>query len=744
MLKKSIPIVIVLLVICGKISFLYSQETGILRGIVKDSLSMEVLPFASVSIKELGIGASTNVRGYFVIPSIPSEKKYSVFVSYVGYKLKVATVTIEAGKITELEMLLNPSSIQMQAIEKVEKFGQDKNIPDVGKAVITPRELEVIPKGVETDILRSLAYMPGVQSTGDVSAKFNVRGGESNQNLILLDGVAIYYPFHSIGLFSVVDPDIVHNIDFYKGGFPADYGRAISSVLDITTKEGNKNRFQAKMSASLLSAKAMIEGPIPDGSFYFTGRKSVSNEILKKFVSENDLPIDFYDASFKLNFSNPGFFNGTKFSLHGLFSEDNLNYEATIRPDYKWANKIVGLNMFVVGEDPFFLDMNISLSSYLNKIDSKESSIKPKENEISDFTIEADFTYILNSKDEIGLGLDVKSVSTKLYLENRFGFKADTGLEKIGSNAYLHYKYLRFDNLGIDLGVRLNLKNMNTNGDLAEPRININWNVFPQLSLKGAFGIYQQDLTTISDEREVLSLFDPVVIIPDYIQKPKAVHYLVGITSNLAKNMSIQVEGYYKNIVAAPTLNELKVVFSEPDLLDSKGESYGTEFQFRYNSTFLDFTTSYSLSWAFKEVSGYRYSPRYDSRHNFNSTMIIKLPGDWQFSATWLYHSGFPYTQQLGYYDKISLDLFITDYMLYNSLSPTVFFDQKNLVRLPDYHRLDLSISKKFDLSFMKLNMDISAINVYDRKNIFYFEQNSGKRVNMLPFLLTGTVKVEL
>lgn len=744
MYKKSFPVFLLLLTLISKTSIVFSQENGVLRGVIKDSLSLEVLPFANVLIKELGTGVSTNVRGYFVIPSISSGKKYSVQVSFVGYQSKTKSVLIESGKITELEILLNPTTIQMQAIEKIERIREEKNLPDIGKAVITPRELEVMPKGVETDILRSLTYMPGVQSTGDVSAKFNVRGGESNQNLILIDGVPIYYPFHSIGLFSVVDPDIVHNIDFYKGGFPADYGRAISSVLNITTKEGNKNRIQARMSASLLSAKAMVEGPLPEGSFYLTARKSVSNEVLKKFVSNNDLPIDFYDASFKLNFSNPGFFNGTKFSLHGLFSEDNLNYDESFRPDYRWVNKIIGLNMFVVGEDPFFLDMNISFSNYLNKIDAKASTIKPKENELTDFTIQTNFTYVLDSKDEIGLGLDFKAITSKLYLENRFGFRADTGLERIGSNAHINYKFLRFSNIGIDLGVRLNLKNMNANGDIAEPRINVNWIVQPQLSLKGAFGIYQQDLTTISDEREVLSLFDPVVIIPDYLPKPKAIHYLLGTSASLSENISIQVEGYYKNIITAPTLNELKTVFSEPDILEYKGESYGAEFQFKYTSLYFDLNTSYSLSWAFKEVNGYRYSPRYDSRHNLNTSLIIKLPGSWTLSTTWLYHSGFPFTQQVGYYEKINLDDLVMDYLLFNSLSPIVFFDQKNLMRLPDYHRLDLSLSKKFDFSFMKLNLDISAINVYDRKNIFYFEQDSGKRVNMLPFLLTGTIKVEL
>jgi len=267
---------------------LFSQEKGTLRGVVLDSTNAEALPFGNVLIKELGLGASTNNRGYFVIRSITANQTYTLLVSYVGYKSKSFSVKVEPDKITELEIRLAPSSIQLQTIEKVEYLVEEENVPDISKTTITPKQIEYIPKGVESDLLRALATLPGVQSTGDVSAKFNVRGGESNQNMVLLDGISVYYPFHSIGLFSVIDPDIVNNVEFFRGGYSANYGRALSSVLKIITKDGNKNNFAGSFSASLLSAKGLIEGPIPEGSFYITARKSISNDILKKFV--NDTP----------------------------------------------------------------------------------------------------------------------------------------------------------------------------------------------------------------------------------------------------------------------------------------------------------------------------------------------------------------------------------------------------------------------------------------------------------------------
>ncbi|MEK6552835.1 MAG: TonB-dependent receptor, partial [Bacteroidota bacterium] len=293
---------------------LYAQEKGTVRGVVKDSLSLESLPFGNVFIKELNVGTSTNNRGYFVIPSVPANKNLTVVVSYVGYKKKELRVLVNADTITDLEILLPSLKIQFETIEKIERIIKE-NVPDVGKIIITPKEIENIPKGVETDLLRSLASLPGVQSTGDVSAKFNVRGGETNQNLILLDGMPVYYPFHAIGLFSIIDPNVINNVEFFKGGFSANYGRAISSIIKIDTKDGDRNNLRAKLSASLLSAKGLIEGPIPSGSFFVSARKSLSNSILKKFVNENDLPIDFYDASLKINFADPDFFSGSKFSL---------------------------------------------------------------------------------------------------------------------------------------------------------------------------------------------------------------------------------------------------------------------------------------------------------------------------------------------------------------------------------------------------------------------------------------------
>jgi hypothetical protein len=176
------------------------------------------------------------LRGYFLVNSIPAGIEYTAVVSYVGYQTKRIHFKVRKGEITHITVELVPSSYQLQAVEKISKRVLEENETDIGLQKLTLREIEMLPKGVETDVFRALQYLPGVKSTGDVSAKFYVRGGASDQNLVLLNGITIYNPFHALGLFSVIDPEIINGVEFYKGGFTSEYGGRLSSVLDIQRK----------------------------------------------------------------------------------------------------------------------------------------------------------------------------------------------------------------------------------------------------------------------------------------------------------------------------------------------------------------------------------------------------------------------------------------------------------------------------------------------------------------------------
>lgn len=721
-----------------------AQEFGRLRGVVTDSSNGEALAFCNVYIEDLKVGASTNERGLYLIKSIPANLEFEITISYVGYHTKVFRVFVKSNIVTQLDVQLIPLSIELQTVEKVGNRFITENKSDISIERISIKRIEILPKGVETDIFRSLQYIPGVSSTGDVTAKYYVRGGGGDQNLIQLNGVELYNPFHSLGLFSVIDPDMINSIEFYKGGFSSEYSGHLSSVMDIISKEGNKNRFGIKSTISFLTVKGLLEGPIPNGSFMLTGRTSYNNNILKKFFTKNTVPIDFYDLSFKLNYSSPSIFENAKFSVFGFISNDKVNYNDPLREEYQWGNNILGFEWLQIYDAPLFSRLGLSWSNFDGKVIPNLSSLKPRENNVKDITLRFDINVVFMTKDEIELGIKLKTLNTKFYQINYLG--AGTDLEEFGANisAYAKYKFFRFNNLAIDAGTRFNVTGLSYEGGGSfEPRLNLSYRLSSSINLKAAWGIYIQEVATISDEDEIIAIFEPWTIIPDYLKPSSAIHYVAGADINISSKVTITVEGYYKLLKNLPIVNNRKFYSIDPDLLSGAGNSYGSEFHFNYGVDPFNISASYTLSWAYKEVNGWVYYPKYDTRHMVNLLFEYYFGTGWSASAVWNYSSGYPFTEINGFYDKYfyntnSMDITTGEFLPFSILG------DRNLGRLPDYHRLDISLVKKLELSFMNMELGLSAINVYDRKNIFYFDRDTGKIVNMLPFLLTATFKVEL
>ena len=264
---------------------LYAQEDGRIRGFVRDSLNGEALAYSNIIIKELNRGTTTNERGYYYFNGV-RVNVYTLLVSYVGYQTKEIQLYIAPNKTTQVDIELIPKDIQLNEIEKIGQAVDLSKETNISIERIDSKKLERLPKSVETDLIRSLQFIPGVKSTGDASAKYYVRGGSSDQNLILMNGVTIYNPFHALGLFSVVDPDMINSIEFYKGAFNAKFGERISSVLNVVTKDGNNKKAGLTTSASFLSGKLLFETPFPNGSLMINGRKSFSSEVLNKFYND--------------------------------------------------------------------------------------------------------------------------------------------------------------------------------------------------------------------------------------------------------------------------------------------------------------------------------------------------------------------------------------------------------------------------------------------------------------------------
>lgn len=728
------------------LSSILAQNTGTLRGNVSDSLSGEVLPFANILLEGTFLGASADLNGNFIIAGIPSGKKYLAKISYLGYNTQIVPVLVETNQITNLRVSLSPETIRLQEIEKIGDKYDKPNETDLSLQRLSIREIEYLPQGVETDIFRSLQFLPGVKSTGDVSARYYVRGGNTNQNLVLFNGVSVYNPFHALGLFSIIDPEIINALEFFKGGFAADYGGRVSSVLNLVTKNGNQNRYSANATLSFLTVKASVEGPLPIGSFIISARKSTFNQTLKKFLNYKEAPFDFHDVSFKFNYSSPGNKGLTKLSIHGFNSLDNLLNEFPDEAAYKWTNNIYGAYLFQEWDYvPIYSETNLSYSGFYGEVIPNQSLVKPRNNTVDDITLRSDVTYISDSRDEIKVGYSIKSVKTDLQFENLKGAQTSLTKKALQIALYGKYRLLRWEDLGVDIGSRINVLTLSEQrGSLFEPRIGLTYRLFPWLALKGAWGIYTQDLITLTNENEVISLFEPWVIIPNYLEPLEAIHYIAGIEFDGIQNFTFSIEAYYKALHNTAEINEDKTLSTDPDFVQGSGEAYGSEYLMRYLTSNIQATASYSLSWAYKTVDDWVSYPKYDIRHSVTFNFTYSFWDNWQTSVSWFFNSGLPFTQIVGYYDKLYIgDLFNLG-GLYGNYVPFTLLGDQNLGRLPNYHRLDFNISKRFNLSFADITLSFNILNVYNRQNIFYFDRKTGEQVNMLPMLPTATLKIEL
>jgi hypothetical protein len=303
---------------------------------------------------------------------------------------------------------------------------------------------------------------------------------------------------------------------------------------------------------------------------------------------------------------------------------------------------------------------------------------------------------------------------------------------------------MRWENFGLDIGTRYNFAALNSKGNFTfEPRINLTYRIVRPIAVKASIGLYEQSLTTLTDENDVVALFEPWFITPSYLEAARSIQYNLGMEVNITNEIKLSLETYYKDLSNIPVLNVEKKLVTENDLVGSSGEAYGFEALFETKMEPFRFTSSYALSSSFQRVGKDKFPPRFDSRHTLKSNIDINLGDGWLAGITWNFHTGHPFTPTAGYYDK----LFINDLSLeefYSSYYAFTLLGERNSQRLPAYHRLDFNMSKRFTINILKFTLNLSVLNIYNRKNLFYFERDTRKRVNMLPVLISGTIKMEI
>ncbi len=742
-MKKLLSISLLLL-----LSTIIFAQSGTIRGFVYDKESAEPIIFCNVSLAETTLGAPTDVNGFFSIANVPAGH-YKIIITYLGYDSLHANIHLSAGKILTKKFELSESSIKLDEVKVSAERQEMKTEVKAAVIKITPKDLEMIPAiGGEPDLAQYLQIVPGVVFTGDQGGQLYIRGGSPVQNKVLLDGMIVYSPFHSIGLFSVFDTDIIRNTDVYTGGFNAEYGGRISSIMDIKTRDGNKKNFEGKLSANTFGSKLLLEGPLSKkgkSSFVFSGKTSYlnkSSELFYKhpilYFDEKGLPYSYTDLYGKFSFHGD---NGSKLNVFGFNFSDRVNYQYI--SDLEWDSKGVGSQFILVpGSSPILIEGNFAFSNY--GISMKEAASPLRSSEIIGFNLGFDFTYFL-SKGKIKYGFDVLGFETDFSTFNSVNSIIEQDENTSEFSAYVNYQYTSTRFI-IEPGFRIQKYTL---GFSPEPRLGMKYNLTDKLRLKFATGIYSQNILSTVSDRDVVNLFYGFISGPEDIplqtngeeyphKLQKATHFISGIEYDLSNNMDLSIEGYRKNFTQQTNINRNKTSNSDDDFIIETGYAQGLDVLLKYSNKQLYLWGVYSLGFVRRDDGIKEYAPHFDRRHNVNFVASFKFGrnNSWKTDLRWNLGSGFPFTQTQGFYESLTFEDGInTDYTSVNG-DLGIQYAELNKGRLPYYHRLDLSISKIVKVA-NKSDLEISAsvTNVYNRENIFYFNRIKYERVNQLPIM---------
>lgn len=746
------------------------SQVGTIRGFVYLKDSGEPVLFTNVVLKGTTIGNATDVNGYFSITQIPAGNYTIMIASSMGYDSLMENVTVKAGEILTKKLYITKSDVKLKVIEISAEQEAKQTETQVSVNKIDPITIKKLPSvGGEPDLAQYLQVLPGVIFTGDQGGQLYIRGGSPIQNKVLLDGMIVYNPFHSIGLFSVFDADIIRNADVYSGGFGAEYGGRISSIMDITTRDGNKRRVAGKIAVSPFGAKVLAEGPLikqtEDGkataSFILSAKTSylpTTSKILYSYVDTAGLPFSFNDYYGKVSFNAN---NGSKLNLFGFNFNDKVSYKSV--QDMSWDSYGGGGNFLLVPQNsPILITGNFAYSQYKIKLKPQSDSLKTSA--IKGFNMGVGFTYFMG-KNEVNYGLEVLGFRTDFDFynpSNRHISQAESTTE-IGG--YVKYKFVsKKKKLLLEPSFRAmyyaSLANFSP-----EPRIGLKWNIIPRLRFKFAAGMYSQNLIAASSERDVVNLFYGFLSGPDNLPEQytaengevkdvkhklqKANHYIAGLEFDIARHWDLNIEAYRKDFKQLTNLNSNKMfddnesTASVPDVLKKDfiietGRAQGIDVVLKYDYKRVYLWVVYSLGFVNRWDGLETYRPHFDRRHNANivGSYIFGKNRNWEFDVRWNLGSGFPFKPTGGFYEDQNFTQGInTDYVSSNG-DLNYFFDEGQVKELPWYHRLDVNVKRTF-LFFenTKLEASVGATNVYSRKNVFYFDRVRYKRVDQLPFL---------
>ena len=730
-----------------------------LSGYLKNKANGEALIGATVYIPELKTGVITNPYGFYSISVAPGN--YSVSFSFIGYQTQSPSINLTTSQ--QFNLMLEEETKQ---IDEVVVTGEKKN-RNVENLQMSMEKVQVkmikkLPSFMgEIDIIKSITLLPGIQNGGEGSSGLYVRGGGPDENLMILDEAPVYNASHLLGFFSVFNSDAINDVQVYKGGIPAEYGGKASSVIDIRMKDGNSQKLGMSGGIGNISSRLTVEAPIikDKWSFIVSGRRTYADYLGKLMgieqLKENQLY--FYDLNLKTNAQ----INAkNRIYLSAYTGNDYFKVGESIY--MKWGNLTSTARWNHLFTDKLFSNTSLIFSRYNYNLGVPGSGADQFDwtSQISDYNFKQDFSWYLNSKNKLTLGLNLiyhhfepgqvdaneKSYFTDLKLANYNALDNSVYVsneQTIGPKLTMRYglRYSYFQQIGKGK-VREYLHPDKPNekevigtieygsGKLVppayhnlEPRLALKYMLSPESSIKASYNRMVQNLHLISNTNSPTPL-DIWLPSSTYIKPLIANQVGLGYFRNFNKNMfETSAEVYYKkmkNVIDYVDGAELFLKENlETELLHGSGYAYGLELYAKKQEGRLTGWISYTLARSMRKIPGINegeaYPSSYDRTHNVSLVTNYDLSKRWNFSASWIFATGNPTSYPIAKYDVQGNTMY--------------YYAARNSNRIPDYHRLDVSFTydfKKNDHRKVKQSLNFSIYNLYARRNAYSvtFRQN--------------------
>ncbi|RSK36354.1 TonB-dependent receptor [Hymenobacter metallilatus] len=734
----------------------WAQVQRVLSGVVRASGTSEALPGATVAVPELGLGATADEQGAYSL-RLP-EGRHQVVVSFIGYDTQTLTVNLTRNQRQSFQLVSAGNQLQEVVVEGRGSLEQKLQTTQMSVERLTAKEAKLLPALFgEVDILKTLQLKPGVQNGGEGTSGLFVRGGSADQNLVLLDDALVYNPSHLFGLFSVFNPDAVQSVDLYKGGFPAQYGGRLSSVVDVKLRPGNPDKFTTSGGIGLISSRLTVEGPIKKGkgAFLVSGRRTYFDVFTRQINKLNEGQDDynpipdyyFYDlnakANYKLGEKDELFLSGyLGHDVFGFNSQNGFNF------DFSWGNAVGALRWNHTFNKRLFLNTTASLTRYEYRISNRLDQFAFNlSSDIRDLTLRSDLDYLPNDQHALKFGV---TATAHRFGTGRLQAGSQDGRLSLGSDItysgaeaalYASDTYKPTEKWQLEYGLRLSgfRSGADQYGGL-EPRAAVRYSLTPTVSLKSSYALMYQyvHLVTNSGASLPTDIWYPSrgSVKPQRSQQVAAgISWLLGDGRYLITN-----EAYYKWAQRQIDFKDGAQLFVNPDLdsefLFGKGWAYGNEIYLEKKQGRTTGWVGYTLSWTKRQFPAQRgttginngnpFYPTYDRRHNLTVVVLHSLSERVQLTGSFVYTSGQATTLPLGRF--VFQDVYGGD------VAAVPIYPQRNTYRLAPYHRLDIGVVWKLRPNRWVPESDLtfSVYNAYNRRNPYfvYFDQVKDKQTD--------------